>query len=188
MKTFEKTSFTHPIRIDWVSVPYGGRIGMTFCPGKVQPAGWSGVWRRDLRTDLAAMQRWGCTTLISLMEGYEFNELFVNNLGDMARQCGMIWYHLPILDQHPPDGRFMAGWPTIWPHLRQQLQEGKDLVLHCKGGLGRTGTVAACLLVNFGDTPTAAIGKVRLARPGTVENGAQELFVYSWKRQRPNGK
>jgi ADP-ribosyl-[dinitrogen reductase] hydrolase len=50
------TSQTHPLRIEPVAAPSGGLIGMTFCPGKIQPGGLSGNWRRDLATDLDAIR------------------------------------------------------------------------------------------------------------------------------------
>ena len=47
-----RTSETDPLRIDAVTYPAGyGRIGLTFCPGKLQSAGRSGHWARDLGRD-----------------------------------------------------------------------------------------------------------------------------------------
>ncbi len=53
------TSLFHPLRIDAVAAPGGGLIGMTPCPGKVQPDGSTGPWRRDLALDLDAIGDWG---------------------------------------------------------------------------------------------------------------------------------
>jgi protein-tyrosine phosphatase len=43
--------------------------------------------------------------------------------------------------------------------------------------LGRTGIVAARLLVEFGEAPEGALFRVRRARTGTVENRLQEEYV-----------
>ena len=56
------------------------------------------------------------------------------------------------------------------------------MVIHYRGGLGRTGTVAARLLVEFGMGPEEAIAAVRKARPGAIENAEQEDYV---RRQKP---
>jgi protein-tyrosine phosphatase len=49
------------------------------------------------------------------------------------------------------------------------------------GGLGRSGTIAACCLVAAGMTPDAAIVAVRAARgPRALETAAQETFVASF--------
>ncbi len=48
----------------------------------------------------------------------------------------------------------------------------------CMGGLGRSGTLAACTLVAAGVSPAAAIASVRAARgPRALETSAQEAFV-----------
>lgn len=50
-----KTSETDPIRVDFVApdvVPPPGRIGLTFAPGKQDPAARTGAWDRDLSADL----------------------------------------------------------------------------------------------------------------------------------------
>jgi ADP-ribosyl-[dinitrogen reductase] hydrolase len=51
------------------------------------------------------------------------------------------------------------------------------VVIHCRGGLGRAGTLAACVLRSEGVPARAAIARVRSARPGSIENAAQEAFV-----------
>jgi protein-tyrosine phosphatase len=49
------------------------------------------------------------------------------------------------------------------------------------GGLGRSGTVAACCLVAAGMSPEAAIAAVRTARgPRALETIAQENFVVTF--------
>ena len=65
--------------------------------------------------------------------------------------------------------------------LLARLRDGESIVLHCKGGLGRTGMVAARLLVELGCMPEEAIVAVRQARSGTIEtpNSLKKLFKLS---------
>jgi protein-tyrosine phosphatase len=58
-----------------------------------------------------------------------------------------------------------------------QSCEGSDVVVHCKGGLGRAGMMAARLLVELGMPPEQAIKEVRRARKGAIETSAQEVLV-----------
>ena len=173
-----KTSVSHPLQIDEVRVPHAaGLIGMTLCPGKKIPGIYAGVWDRDLDLDMRAIKAWGAQALISLMEDNEFPELSVMELPDKTRACAMEWYHLPIRDVHAPDERFTEGWETVGPRIREILSDGGRVVVHCRGGLGRTGTVAARLLVEFGMKPKDAIKAVRKARPGAIETREQEKYV-----------
>ena len=54
---------------------------------------------------------------------------------------------------------------------------GCDVLVHCRGGLGRAGTIAARLLVELGMEPETAIASVRAVRPGAIETSDQEKFV-----------
>ena len=62
--------------------------------------------------------------------------------------------------------------------------------LHCWGGVGRTGTVAGCLLVEAGFTADEAIALLarkwlvmekRNSHPRTPETHAQYEFIRTWK-------
>lgn len=171
------TSQTHPLRIDAVETPTGGVIGMTFCPGKKQRHSISGHWDRDLTADLGVIKDWGAEALVTLMEPDELAWVEVGHLGDAVEALGLDWYHLPIRDVHPPGQRFENRWILYGLRLRRLLRRGGRVVLHCRGGLGRTGTVAARLLVELGMNPDDAMTAVRAARPGTIETAAQEAHV-----------
>jgi len=171
------TSETHPLRIEPVAAPGGGLIGMTFCPGKVQPGGLGGNWRRSLATDLDAVRDWGAAAVVTLMEEHELARYEVAAMGAEVAARGMAWLHLPIVDADVPREAFEAAWREAGPRLRALLGEGRRVLLHCRGGLGRTGTIAARLLVELGTAPAGAVAAVRAARAGTIETRAQEAYV-----------
>ncbi len=171
-----RTSQTHPLLVDFVPVPRG-RLGMTFAPGKVQPHPASGApWARDLQVDVHRLHSvFGANVVVSVIELGELEELGIAGLGATLGSLGMRWIHVPVVDVGVPED------PSTWINAMQQvhadLEDGLTVVVHCKGGLGRTGTFAASILASFGAEPREAIAAVRAARKGTIENVLQENFV-----------
>jgi Cyclin-dependent kinase inhibitor 3 (CDKN3) len=173
-----RTSVSHPLRIDVLTVPgTTGEIGMTICPGKKGASLYGRPWDRDLGIDLEVVRAWRPDVVITLMEVGEFAELGVGNLGSEVERVGMRWLHLPIPDTKAPDAVFHQLWRRRGPEVRDILRRGGPVLLHCRGGLGRTGTLAAQLLVEFGEQPKDAIRAVRRARRGAIETAVQEEFV-----------
>lgn len=111
------------------------------------------------------------------MERFEFDLLGVPDLPDRVSATGMSWAHLPIRDVDVPEDAFDAVWPELFLDLSRRLHAGERVPLHCRGGLGRTGLVAALLLIEEGVAPEKAIRAVRAARPGAIETRAQEDYA-----------
>lgn len=63
--------------------------------------------------------------------------------------------------------------------LHRRLDAGERLLIHCRGGLGRTGLVAGRILVERGLKPQEAIRQIRLVRPHAIETPEQEAYVLS---------
>ncbi|PXW53729.1 ADP-ribosylglycohydrolase family protein [Methylobacterium sp. B4] len=174
-----RTSLTHPLEI--ATLPAGdglGAIAVTFCPGKIQTDGATGSWNRDLATDIRAISDWGATTLVTLIESHEIEALQVRGLEAECQRHGIDWLHLPIPDVSTPTQTFETAWVTVGEGLRSRLRNGFNVLVHCKGGLGRAGTIAAKLLVELGADPEDAIKRVREARPGAIETVEQERHVH----------
>jgi len=172
------TSASH-LRIGEASLPgTGGVIGMTLCPGKKGPSTGSGLhWGRDLDADLERIRRWGAEAVVTLMERKELDWLQVGHMGEAVAAGGMRWFHLPIVDTRAPDESFEVRWKESGPQLRAILADGGRVLLHCRGGLGRTGVVAARLLMEFGVALEDAVRIVREARRHTIETSVQERYL-----------
>lgn len=158
-------------RIDWLEHPsFAGRIGLTRCPGT-----WSGP--PGLADDIAAIRAEGVTALVSLNEDRELRLAGLDNLGDAARRRRLAWYYLPIRDFDVPGAEFEQRWRTAGPELRRRLGHGESVVMHCWAGLGRSGMIAARLLVEFGEPPPNAVSLVRRVRRGAIQTAEQEAYV-----------
>jgi ADP-ribosyl-[dinitrogen reductase] hydrolase len=145
-----RTSISHPLQIAVVSAGPFGRVGLTFCPGKYDPHAMTGGWNRDLNRDLDTIRDWGAAAVVTLLEPEELKLLKVERLGEEVLRRDMLWFHLPIVDVSTPDERFEQAWDVAGEELRSILRSGSDVLVHCRGGLGRAGTIAARLLVELG--------------------------------------
>lgn len=157
------------LRVDWVDVPVGGgRIGLTICPGRRDRG-------RTLAVDLDQLVAVGVTDVVCLLTREEMEWAGVDGIANEASCRNLRFDHLPILDQSvPPEASMRALVRTILA----RCDDGAQVVLHCMGGLGRSGTVAACALIATGSAPEDAIAAIRRARgPRAIETGIQERFV-----------
>jgi protein-tyrosine phosphatase len=88
-----------------------------------------------------------------------------------VRAQGMSFTSFPILDRQIPKSESKLA--EILESVTRDLTNNKNILVHCRQGIGRSGLVAACLLIKKGMSPGAAIDLVSEARgvpiPETVE-------------------
>jgi len=174
-----RTSESHPIRVDWV-LP---ELGCTFAPGKHAASELGDAWARDLGVDLDRLRdHWRVDLLISLVEDHELVLLGIPDLVAEASGRGIVVCRSPIVDGDVPT--VAQACRLVDLAVEAQLA-GKRAVFHCRGGLGRAGTLAACVLRNAGVGGKEAVRQVRLARKGAIENARQEAFVAGFQVSLP---
>jgi len=175
-----KTSETHPLPFAEVIPSQDcGRILFTMCPGKVQPHAETGPWERNLDTDFKAISSAGTTAVLTLMDQDELQRCAISPdlLRTACKNHDIQWLHCPIEDFQAPDEVWENAWSTIGHTLRQKLRNAETIVVHCRGGRGRAGMVAARLLVEFGMAADEAMALVRTQRPEAIETTVQESHI-----------
>jgi protein-tyrosine phosphatase len=173
-----------PLRIDWLGVEDGGGgdIGLTFLPGKRGPSfRYPGrVYDRDLDADLAVLRGAGVVRLFLLIEDAELDRF--GTPGPSPATWRPLVTRFPMPDGAPPAD--MAAMDEILATMEGARADG-NVAVACMGGVGRTGTVAACALVARGHDAEDAIAIVRRVRnPTAVETPAQEAFVRGYAQRR----
>jgi protein-tyrosine phosphatase len=167
------------LRVDWVDAPRlvdgGGQLGLTICPGRRDRD-------RDLDRDLDTLVEAGVTTLVSLLPDHELEWAGVIELLASAKARGLRVIRQPIPDQGVGSQREIAQ--TV-AQIRARLRADEKVVVHCMGGLGRSGLVCAAVLVSAGATAADAVAHVRAARgPRAVETASQYAFVERFEASR----
>jgi protein-tyrosine phosphatase len=131
---------------------------------------------RDLSRDI---EEWrgvhDVGSVVCLLWKHEFKWLGIEGLFPALSGAGIEVVPFPIKDGWVPEDP-----PAVLELVRsieQRLDRGVNVLVHCRSGLGRTGTISACMLVASGVAPDEAIASVRACRSGAIESEAQEQFV-----------
>ena len=120
----------------------------------------------------------GFQALVSLVEVHEFDQFI--SYSKFEKKIGkrnFNWWFHPLRDMTAPDEIFVADFFETQSSLLEYLRSGEKIAIHCKGGLGRSGTIAALLLRHLGFSPEKSIELVRKSRPGAIETKEQEIFI-----------
>lgn len=184
-----RTSKEYPIYVDFVpdnevgdnEVGGNGRLGMTLAPGmKAETTHGEWRWERDLATDMRKLRELKVDLLVSVMEEHEYRGYEILDLYEKDEVEGVKIRRCAIKDMDIPTEKDEYE-ALIRDIVSLLLEEKKTVVVHCRGGLGRTGTVAACVLVARGKSAKEAVEVVRATRKRAIQTDPQEQFVYRFE-------
>jgi len=130
----------------------------------------------------AALARAGATTIVCLVEAHELDDRYPDYLAWLHEHRGhdAVWF--PIHDLHAP--ALERALPFLHD-LVARLDRDERLLMHCAAGIGRAGTMAACLLVELGTPAAEALALVAASRPmAGPEAGSQLELVHAMEARR----
>lgn len=172
----ENRNYNRDLVIDWVPLPKErkGRLGLTILPGRKD-------WGRNLTNDIQVMKNQHVGKVISLVTDDELNTFGVGQLMEEYAKNGINAEHLHLPDGCPPlpqdAKRLVSG-------IDESLRQGINVVVHCVGGLGRSGTLVSYVLVSQGLLVETAIAEVRAARsPRAIETELQRKSIERFAEQ-----
>jgi protein-tyrosine phosphatase len=120
---------------------------------------------------LDALLALGVTTFVDLTErGENGIEPYARRVRQRAGRDLPVSYHaFPIRDASVPRDRAMVE--RLLDTIDVALANDETVYLHCRSGVGRTGTVLALHLVRHGRTPAQALREVQRAWRRDVRSG-----------------
>ncbi|XP_075700276.1 cyclin-dependent kinase inhibitor 3 isoform X2 [Rhinoderma darwinii] len=168
-----------PFELSWLSlepVHYAHILGISALPG----CKFKNI-RRNLLQNVEEIKRHEIQDVFIFCTMWELSFYRVPTLIQEYHKQGFVVHHYPFLDGGVPE---LDTCQKILGDLQTCMDNSRKALIHCYGGLGRSGLIAACLLLRLDDkiTPEEAINLVRGARgPAAVQTIKQYNFVNEFR-------
>lgn len=156
----------------WISGPWRGRLAVV-----ARPRG--GDWLDD---EVKGWRQADLDMVVSLLEPDEIAQLELIHEGDIAGSKGVRFISFPIPDRGVPASAQAAL--SLLRTVVEALDDGKNVAIHCRQGIGRSGLIAAGVLMASGIAVEQAIQTVSAARGETIPETSEQL---QWIRHLPAG-
>ncbi|MBE1292296.1 MAG: protein phosphatase [Rhodobacteraceae bacterium] len=131
----------------------------------------------DLARAVETIVAWGATLVLTLTEGHELEAAGAQNLNQELADHKIDWRHWPIADFQVPPDQEADRWAGLCDDVALQVAAGARVLIHCKGGCGRSGMVLLRVLLDAGVASGEALARLRAVRPCAVETDAQMVWA-----------
>jgi protein-tyrosine phosphatase len=158
----------HPF--DILNVNQNVSLIFTSCPGT-----------KDTSLDDAvlALRGAGAKAIVTLMPLDEMEKFNAVSLPKVCKNLGVSWFHFPIADDSVPGDDYHEEFKAGKTPLFEMLTQNQKVAIHCRGGSGRTGFMAAILLLELGYDWDLVQTKIQTLRPKALVNETQLSYLAS---------
>ena len=126
----------------------------------------------SLESDLITLKKTGTDKILCLLEEAESLELGLEHQQALTEKTGMEFQRFAIADYSVPD---FLDLQILITQLCGDLTNGRNLLVHCRGGVGRTGLICCCLMVTTGLNVPDAISAVSDKRSAQVPETPEQI-------------
>lgn len=126
-----------------------------------------------LENEMRRLVRHNVTLLVGLIEDTELGCIDYEDVTDAAERSLIRTTRFPLRDFTAPAPTQEGDWRELLSEAARILRQGKSMAVHCMAGDGRSGLLAACLLVDLGLPANEALRQLRAARPQAIETTVQ---------------
>ena len=161
------------ISISWIPIGKKNLLGVSQFPGK----NLQNIF--DLSSflkDLQIIKKQKVKIVVSLLPDNEKNKLGLDDLIWSKEEVEYIQF--PINDFSVPPKKKFNELKKLISFIKENLMLSNHVLIHCNGGKGRSGMIAALVLKAMKEKDP--IKKVREKVIGAIETEEQEIFVKDW--------
>lgn len=162
----------HPF--DKLALNNGSTLIFTPCPGTKDV---------PLREAVEQVAQAGAKAVITLMPNEELVRNEATDLPEVCEDLGLEWFHLPIEDDQAPEDAFLESWKADKATLFSLLDKQQATAIHCKGGSGRTGLMAAIIMLERGYSLEDATQQIKALRPRSLKLKPHTDFLNEFNKK-----
>ena len=155
-------------KLYWIDGPWPGKLAIS-----ARPRG--GDWLED---EISGWRKAGVDAVVSLLTPQENKDLRLSQESELVQAHGLGFVSLPVEDRGVPPSWDEAS--RVVTKAGEMLRQGKNVAVHCRQGIGRSGLIAAALLIKEGSTPGDALTQISGVRGVSVPETQEQM---TWIQQ-----
>ena len=129
-----------------------------------------GEW---IEEEFLGIAQFGIKSIVSLLEMQEAFTLGLAAEQSLAEKNAMEFISFPIPDRGLPAS--VSAFAELTKGIYQDVIQGKNTVIHCRAGIGRTGMIAAGVLLHHAYSVEKALELISLKRRVSVPDTQEQV-------------